>query len=116
MSTVTVACNLPHGVHMQLYKLIDGVAQPLGERVTLNGGNHPGAIAGWGVTENVDKAFVEKWISDNVDLKFVRDGAIVVREKTNNVVAEVREKKGRKSGFEALDPNKKPAGVTDLKE
>lgn len=60
--TVTVACNLPHGLTIE-HK---------GKRVTLAGANHPKALSTdttlsgtWGLTPNVDKAWFDDWARES---------------------------------------------------
>ena len=62
MATITVGCKLPHGIHMD----IDS------KRVTLNGANASSVIGGHGITENVDKEFFDKWMSQRKDTEMVK--------------------------------------------
>ena len=101
MATVTVGCKLPHGLHLDIN----------GKRVTLAGTNASSVIGGHGITENVDKEFFDKWMSLNKDSAAVKNGLIFSNEKTQNVKAEAKEKKGNKNGFEGLDPTKPGPGI-----
>lgn len=122
MATVSIACNLPHGLFAQLYKMVEkptgpqGVmtptAEPDGERVHLRGGNHPRAIAGWGLTDNIDASWAEAWMKQNESLAPVKAGLIVVRDNAAKAAATAQDKEGMKNGFEALDPKAMPAGLS----
>lgn len=126
MATVSIACKLPHGLFAQLYKMVEiptgpvgqmtPTAQPEGKRVKLNGGNHHLAIAGWGVTENIDKAWADAWMAQNATLRPVEAGLIIVRESTQRLASEAKDKALMVSGFEALDPNKMPEGLKKVEK
>lgn len=121
MATVSIACKLPHGMFAQLYKMIDlpsgptgqltPTAQPDGDRVKLNGSNHHAALFGWGITENIDKAWADAWMAQNVTLQAVKAGLIFVRESSQKLASEAKEKVAVLSGFEALNPEKMPDGL-----
>jgi hypothetical protein len=122
--TVSVGCKLPHGLHLQLYNMVPGMAaEPIGERVTLKGANEgvsvvaPIMVEGaFGVTENIDKDFMERWLKDNASHAAVKGGMIFVQDKTVSVKAEGAAKKALKTGFEGVDPKKKPAGIQDIND
>lgn len=126
MATVSIACKLPHGLFAQLYKMVEmptgpaglmvPTAQPEGDRVKLNGGNHHLAIAGWGVTENIDKSWADAWMAQNATLQPVKAGLIMVRDSTQKLAYEAKEKASVVSGFEALDPNKMPEGLKKVEK
>jgi len=124
MSTITIACNLPHGIHLQRYQFKDkhdGIvafraAEALGDRVTLNGANHESAIMGFGITENVDAEWFAAWLEENQDIAFVKNGSIVAHAKAAHVEGAVKEKKGKqKTGFEKIDPNSHGVEKADKK-
>ncbi len=110
---VSVACALPHGLHLQNYKIIDTpqgrMATEVGPRVTLNGSNHPAAVAGFGITEEVDASFMDEWLRANGESDAVKNGLILVRNSAGAAQGEAKSRKGVKSGFEPLDPAKMPA-------
>ncbi len=114
-ATVTVACKLVHGLIAQLYKFVDTptgrMAQADGKPVTLKGGNDKYAVAGWGITENVDRSFMEQWLKDNMDMTAVKDGFIIVRDNREKAVGEAEDKADKKTGLEPLDPDAPPAGI-----
>ena len=100
-TTVTVGCKLPHGLHLDIG----------GKRVTLKGTNASNVIGGHGITENVDKAFFDKWMSQNKESAAVKNGLIFAHEAAQNTKAEAKEKKDNKNGFEGLDPAKPGPGI-----
>lgn len=99
--TVTVACRLPQGIHMDIVK--HGEVR---KRVTLNGANSPHAVAGFGITENVPRAFFEQWLADHVELPAVKNGLIFAHRQTASVEAKAGERSELKSGLDAMDPKK----------
>jgi hypothetical protein len=103
MSKVTVGCKLPHGL----------VAKVGDKSVTFNGTNTTDLIGGHGITHDVDQAFWDAWLEQNKGLAFVRNGFVFADAKPASVTAQAKEKTNEKTGLEPLDPNKKPAGITD---
>ena len=77
--TVTVACRLPQGIHMDIVR--HGEVR---QRVTLKGSNSPGPVAGFGITENVPREFFEKWLADHQDLAAVKNGLMMTRTVRRN--------------------------------
>ena len=99
--TVTVACRLPQGIHMDIVR--HGEVR---QRVTLKGSNAPGAVAGFGITENVPRAFFEKWLDEHQDLPAVRNGLIFAHAKRASVEDQADERSELKSGLDPMDPKK----------
>ncbi|MDE3023343.1 MAG: hypothetical protein KGI54_16090 [Pseudomonadota bacterium] len=104
MATVTVGCKLPHGLILEIGK----------QKYVLNGA-HTAQVLGFngeriGITHNVDKDFFDKWMETHKEYQPVKAGLIFAHEKEANVIAEGKEKKKVKTGFEAIDPDK-PGGV-----
>lgn len=109
LETVTVACKLPHGLHLDLQR----PGKPK-ERVTIHGFTHPGAIAGFGITENVNKEFFDEWLRQNKDLEPVKQGLIFSHAQQKSVIDQAKDKAYLKSGLEALDPNKPSPGIEPM--
>jgi hypothetical protein len=109
-SKLSIACNLPHGVHLQLYKMADTpqgrMAAPVGDRVTIAGANHPEAVAGYGLTEDVDASWFTEWLAQNKDSPLI--GTMIVREKAADAKAAGKDQKGKKMGFEPMNPADMP--------
>ncbi|MGF6604585.1 hypothetical protein P3T23_009341 [Paraburkholderia sp. GAS448] len=100
-ATVTVACRLPQGLHLDIVK--HGEVR---KRVTLAGSNSTQAVAGFGITEHVPKDFFDRWLADHRELPAVKNGLIFAHEKKDSVEARATERTDLKSGLEPLDPKK----------
>ncbi|KWO67587.1 hypothetical protein [Burkholderia territorii] len=98
---VTVACKLPQGLHLDIVK--HGEVR---RRVTLNGANSPHAVAGFGITEHVPKAFFDQWLADHQELPAIRNELIFALPRRTDVEAMATERTDVKSGLEPLDPKK----------
>lgn len=103
-ATVTVGCKLPNGLILELGD----------KRVTVKGANSSNIIGGHGITEGVDKEFFDAWMTKNKELSFVKAELLFAHEKTANTTAQAKERKKEKTGLEPLDPEAKPAGLTDV--
>lgn len=101
MSTVTVGCKLPNGIHLDHQ----------GKRVTIKGANSSVVIGGHGLTEGVDKEFWDGWLAEHQDYEPVKQGLIFAQNTTRNAEAEAKEKEGNLSGLEGVDPDKPGAGI-----
>lgn len=101
MSTVTVACKLPNGVILDI---------PGAPSVTLNGANHPEAIAGHGLTE-VDAEFWAAWTKLYPDFQPLKKELIFAQGGERSAISKAKERKGEKSGLEGLDPDKPGKGL-----
>lgn len=129
--TVTVACKLPHGLIMRVFRMversqpvmgggtrIEKIAEELPERVTLAGFSHeqikaPNAplVGGFALTRGVDREFWELWLDQNRTSDMVRNGLIFSHTQYESTEDEAKDKKDVKSNLERLDPNKLPRGV-----
>ena len=108
MATVTVACKLPHGIELT-HK---------GKTVTFNGANHPEALVGHGLTNNVDA----DWFKDFLDTDG-KDFAPVVNHllfaNAKDTVGEAEEKAADptiKTGLEPIDPDAPGGGIEQVPE
>lgn len=129
-STVTVACKMPHGMLLRLFKLEDHdelvmgggtktvkKAVQVGDLVRINGYSVPfgeerrnPVSGGYGLTSGVDAEFMEKWMKDNQDLDAVKNGLIFIHEKPDMVADQAKEQRGIRNGLEPLDPETKKNG------
>lgn len=103
MAQVIVACKLPNGHVLHHGETV----------VELNGGNHPRAIAGFGLTE-VDEAFYKAWEENarkNKYQPFVA-GLIFAHAKRDSVEAAAEEREDVQSGFEGMPQEE--AGIEAL--
>lgn len=127
--TVTVACKVPCGFAMQLYRMEDAQepvmgggwkaikrAVPTGKLVVLHGPakaigkDVPWEIkSGVGLTHGVDADFFAKWMEDNKEADVVTGGHIFANVKTGEVLAEAKDRISLKTGLEPIDRNNLPA-------
>ena len=103
MAQVTVGCKLPNGIILEMGD----------KRQLINGSNGALIIGGHGITENVDKDFFEAWLAAHADLPFVTGGFLFANDKASNTSAEAKDNATSATGFEGMDPNQKPAGLTE---
>ena len=127
-ATVTVACNLPHGIRLQLQRkevqkvmgfggqmgAVD-VYRHFGKTVVLNGNAVAAKEApknpiecGYALTFGVDAEFMAQWLEQNAELEAVRNKCIMIHHKTSELSAIVKENEGRKTGLEPMNPNALP--------
>jgi len=129
--TVTVACKLPHGLRLRLFKMIDvvegapsgsrmvQVAQQIGEQVVIRGYLEPNVgellipsrMSSWAFTDGVDKEFMTEWLKQNQGHDAVQAGLIFAADKRSNAEARAREFDKLRSGFEPIDPANLPKGI-----
>lgn len=107
---ISVACKLPAGFTID-HK---------GERLTLNGPQDAGNVAGFGVTRGVDAAWFKNWC-DEVTAKFkpLASGAIfpIDSDKPADVEDAVRERAPDvRTGLEPLDPEAPMEGIEPTDE
>lgn len=114
--TVTVACKLPHGLHLQL---------PGHPRVTVRGNAEPRGAdlvnyrgkpieAGYALTHGVDAAFWAQWLKLHEKMDIVAKGFIFAHAQTQSVKSHAREYEGLMSGLEPIDPDKPGKGLERL--
>lgn len=104
MTTVTIGCKLPNGLHLD-YK---------GVRVTLNGSNSSRIVGGYGFT-SVSKDFWDAWSAEYKGFPPLEAGLIFAQNNNLSANAAATEQAGIKSGFEPIDPQKPAPGVTPAK-
>lgn len=114
-ATVSVACKLPHGLHIQLRKTTtkrDGeVSEGFGPVVTLKGANDRDAVAGHGITHGVDKELFEAWLKQEAEQPFIKNKLVFAQERENSAVAQAKEQEKNITGFEGIDPAKPGEGI-----
>jgi hypothetical protein len=93
MSTVTIGCKLPNGIHMQVGET----------RVRINGWNN-NEIAGLshGITREVPASLWEAWSKEHAESKLVKNGFIFAEESEKRAKDKAKDNKEQKSGFEQL--------------
>lgn len=110
---ICVACKLPHGLLIQLYKPLvpNKPAEADGEPILLAGENSRDTVGGFGITENVDAARFAAWMSENKSFPAVRANLVFAEDTLDKVRHRAREQAKLVSGFEGLDPEHPPGGV-----
>lgn len=129
--TVTIACKMPNGLILRLFKMVEGTelvlgggtrkirkAVDTGQQVTINGAasridrapKHQ-IVGGYGLTHGVDADFWAAWRSQNDDSDLVRNHIIFAHGAVEDAIAEATEKAEVRSGLEPLDRLKMPKGV-----
>lgn len=107
-TTVTVGCKLPNGLLLELGKRGDEKYRS----VTLKGANSSAIVGGYGITEGVDKDFMDAWLKKHQWLPAVRKGLVFVEDSVANAQAHAVEFMNEKTGLERLNPNDAPKGIT----
>jgi hypothetical protein len=106
--TVTVACRLPHGLHLELKDQ---------KRVTIRGFSIPYGLPamsisnGFALTPGVDADFFERWMTVNKDLDLVQRRLIFAHVKSSDAAAQAKEMADEKSGLEPLNPDAPGTGL-----
>lgn len=141
-SKVTVACNIPNGLRIRNFTMIGSrelvmgggsreieVAEHVGEDILINGsavevGKAPRhrIVAGFAITEGVDKDSWDHWLENNQRSPMVLNGCIFAYERAGDTESAAVERKGTRSGLEPFrkdgDPRRpRPsAHVSDVVE
>jgi hypothetical protein len=125
MDTVTVACKLPHGMHLE-------VRNPAGiveQRVTIKGARLKTSASGreitaghettgdfgqaYGLTPDVPADFWARWARENAAYPPYAKGYIFAQSDIGDARAQARELAELQTGFEPLSPDKAklPRGI-----
>lgn len=99
-SFVTVACKLPHGLHIKLGDTV----------VTLRGSNSQEAIGGYGFTL-VREPFWNDWSAQYRNFQPVKLGLIYALPKGRDARAKAKEQAELKNGLEPLSPDRPIPGI-----
>jgi hypothetical protein len=134
-STVTVACNIPMGLLLHLQESYvdheqtqNGVRdvtrhRKVGEPVTIQGNAimvaTPGApdkqiVGGYALTRNISADFWDKWIAQNKDAPYVKNGNIFAMPSRDAAESRAQEQKDLRSGLEPLNPETKMANGREV--
>lgn len=129
--TVTVACMLPHGLLLRLFRMVEAKeggqggfatiqkAELMGAPVKIGGYLKPNTSAliipsqapSFAFTDGIDKEFMTEWLKQNAGHDAVISGLIAAFDKRADAEAYARQFKGLKSGFEPMDPANLPKGI-----
>jgi len=121
-SLVTVACKVPNGLLLRVFKMVPAreqtptgyrdieKAEQLGDIIKINGpavpfGQAPeySIVGGYALTANVDKEFFEAWFHQNEDHAAVRSGLIFAHGNLAMLSDRAKEQKEVLSGLETLN-------------
>ena len=98
MSTVTIGCKLPNGIHMIVGE----------KRIRINGWNNNEIQGGsHGITEDVPQDMWEAWLKEYADSKLVKREIIFAMNTTKKAQDKAKDQKDNKSGHEQLPKPKK---------
>eukprot|EP01037_Dinobryon_pediforme_P023421 gene23421-24867_t len=129
--TVTVACKIPNGLQLRVFKTEDveeavlggGTrtvkrATQVGDIVKIHGPASPFGVApkapiagGYALTHNVPAEFFAEWMKQNADSDLVRNGLIFASAKPDTTTGWAKERESVRSGLEPIDPTKLPKGI-----
>lgn len=122
---VTVACNLPHGIYLRAFEMVEEVEQvmgggtrimkvgrPVGEPIRINGVAHeidkaPRAhmFFGYALTYGVDKDMWDNWFEANRNSHMVKNKCIFAYENKQDTKDACRDYEGTRSGMEPFLPD-----------
>lgn len=118
--TVSVACKLPNGLHLDI---VATPGLPV-RRVSVRGSNAGAvgmngqrafpdaiAVAGFGVTPGVPKQFWEEWLRLNQHTAVVQKGLIFAYEQVESTISRAKELGKLTTGLEGLDRDKPGLGI-----
>lgn len=120
--TVTVACRLPHGMHLDVYRDRDAAKTMrsagqnplhLRSRVTLAGANKSTLIGGCGITE-VPKDHWDAWLAAHKDEPYIRNGFIWATKSQMDAAQEAKSREKDKTGFEGADVSEVDRRLAEL--
>lgn len=105
MSTVTIGCKLPNGIHMQVGD---------SPRVRILGWNN-NEIAGLshGITREVPESLWDAWRAEHAESKLIKNGIVFAEASEKRAQDKAKDQKDNVSGHEQLPKVKKTdkAGV-----
>ncbi len=92
---VKIQCNYPNGVTLQL--------RESQETVTIYGFlNAEKTENGYGITENVDKEFWDKWVEENKQYPILTNGCISANTNVKKATKEASSNSGTVSGIDQV--------------
>lgn len=130
---VTVACNLPAGIRIRNFKMVPStepvlgggvretvIAEPVGEDILINGvavafgfGPRHRIVAGYALTEGVDKESWDAWRQANINSAMVKNGCVFAYERDDRAVDAAKDHQGARSGLEPFVPSDDPKAPKD---
>lgn len=130
---VTVACKLPAGIRLRSFKMIPHrepvlgggireteIAEPVGDDILINGvavafGMAPRhqIVAGFALTDGVDKDAWDAWHKANINSPMVKNGLVFAYERPDAVVSEAKNRRDLKSNLEPFVTSEDPSKQRD---
>jgi len=128
-ATVTVACKLPHGLILRVFRKVErqmpvmgggfrteSVHEPLEQTYTVYGWSHPQnaaphctIVGGYAMTPGIPKEHWDLWMSQNKHSDMVKNQMIFAYDSMAKATGESKDRAGVKSNIERLDPNNLPS-------
>lgn len=133
--TVTVACKMPNGLQLRVFKMVDGIepilggghrtiqrAEQVGGAVKVNGPVVPYGqvpkhtiVGGYALTPGVDADFWAAWYEQNKSTELVKNKIIFGSEQEDKIKRHAEAHAKVKSGLEPIDPENPPQGMRGIK-
>jgi hypothetical protein len=120
---VTVACKLPAGIHLDVFRMDEyqehtvmgvrtGQRAVRTARYTVKGIGRrlddPRLNSGFALTPGIPKMHWEAWLNANQDTPLVKNGIIFAHRAPESVASMAKEREKNVSGFEPVDPRAIP--------
>lgn len=124
--TVTVACKIPNGLQLRVFKMVDSPepvaggtrtvkrAQQDGDAISVRGPAMPfgqalqNGVGGYALTSGISAEFWAKWLEQNKDHDAVKNGLIFGSSKGDEVHGWAKEGEAVRSGLEPLSQKDDP--------
>lgn len=107
--SITVACKLPNGLQIEHANRV----------VTLNGAHHPNAVAGFGMTHDVDEEWFKDWAAKHPKFPPLANGSIFAASTVTNAADAAKERTDDddvQTGLEPLDADSPAPGIEPTDE
>ena len=100
IGTVTVACKLPHGMHLDL---IDNNGVRV--RNTVAGSNSRSVFGGYGLTAGISEDFWNAWVKQNANIDPVKKGFVFAFSSFDSTRQAAEENAELRHGVEPINPD-----------
>lgn len=124
--SITVACKLPNGLHLQLRdrktgeflwdQVLNGNAVKRNSESMMPLPGQPISDQGFGLTFNVDEDKFELWCVEYADHPAVKGRLIFAQPDQKSLIAQMKENEGRKTGLDPMSQTVKGVAPRDDKE
>lgn len=130
-ATVTVACKMPTGLRLTLFKaraekfpvaggmmIEETISRPAGDPVVLHGNRVPfgerakvPVVGGYGLNHGISKDFWDAWVEQNKNLDIVRNRIVFAYDTPDHARGAAKEQRDVLSGLEPLNMGRKTITV-----